>query len=700
MNTKVIKLDLNKRLYDKIIAKQDDTGSRFLLFQLFDGALPFNLANRSVRVYGVKPDGTTIFNDLTITHSATGFCLLELTNQMLAVAGIVKLELMITEEDKKLTTIPFELEVIKKINSNAAVESSNEFSSLLNALKEIEQWNREFADKSGKLEELYTPRLNELGEQLDTIEKYKVIQTTKLIEFFKSLMENLSVSITCRGDSMTYGQDTTSSDKRPADTTPTTNGTNHTFTRASVSYPEHLQTLLNLQYGKQVTVRNWGYSGDGTKQGLKHYPNASKSDLCVIMYGTNNATLTSLDDYNDVNSFITYYDKMIQLELKNNTPVVIMKPHKTKYPDSKTDRFTKALEMLASKYGIPILDLEREMINYKYDIYSDDIHYNANGYKSIALKLAIFILGGCGFNTSKVFNGTTLLTRKSIDNCLSDGVYQGMSALDTPQELESGKGIGTLLGTTNSITYYFETMEDDLIAIPLFRVPSTTTNVYCDYDMLNTSLQEPSLKSNVDLVSVSTQVFKGFGVGFHNYYNEISSLRNYMSVYIPVKGLHSIKFAIQSGGVIQFEGMRFVSYKEYYKDFLNPVGYYQKQLYDEYSATPSSVTSIRIKCEDISRALKCRWIGGNYFKATPMKLTLFTADRMVIEYGFIHVNTYSDGVNGGFKFLGELKRVELIPSVQNYRTITNITVDTSTNEYVITFGGLDNLLANITISPM
>ncbi|MEN8075309.1 BppU family phage baseplate upper protein [Clostridioides difficile] len=169
MNTKVIKLDLNKRLYDKIIAKQDDTRSRFLLFQLFDGALPFNLSNRSVRIYGAKPDGTTIFNDLTITHSATGFCLLELTNQMLAVAGIVKLELMVTEGDKKLTTIPFELEVIKKINSNAAIESSNEFSALLNALKEIDQWNREFADKSGKLEELYTFRLNEISEQMSNL---------------------------------------------------------------------------------------------------------------------------------------------------------------------------------------------------------------------------------------------------------------------------------------------------------------------------------------------------------------------------------------------------------------------------------------------------------------------------------------------------------------------------------------------------
>lgn len=168
MNTKIIKLDINRRLYDKIVAKQDDTKSRFLLFQLLDGAVPFNLTDRSVRVYGVKPDGAVIFNDLTVTHSTTGFCLLELTNQMLAIAGTVKLELMITEGDKKLTSIPFEMEVIKKINSNAAVESSNEFRSLLNALKEIDDWNREFADKSGKLEELYTPRLNELGSQLET----------------------------------------------------------------------------------------------------------------------------------------------------------------------------------------------------------------------------------------------------------------------------------------------------------------------------------------------------------------------------------------------------------------------------------------------------------------------------------------------------------------------------------------------------
>ena len=56
MNTKIIKFDINKNLYDTLIAKQGDTKSRFLLFNLLDGSIPFSLENRSVRVYAVKPD--------------------------------------------------------------------------------------------------------------------------------------------------------------------------------------------------------------------------------------------------------------------------------------------------------------------------------------------------------------------------------------------------------------------------------------------------------------------------------------------------------------------------------------------------------------------------------------------------------------------------------------------------------------------
>lgn len=142
MNTKTIKFDLNKyKLYEKIKAKQGDTKSRFLLFQLLDGSIPFNLKNRSVRAYMIKPDGREIFNDLIVNNYNLGYCTLELTNQVLAAQGIVKIELMVTEGDKKLTSSVFELEVVKSINSEKSIVSTNEFTALLNGLAALSEYD-------------------------------------------------------------------------------------------------------------------------------------------------------------------------------------------------------------------------------------------------------------------------------------------------------------------------------------------------------------------------------------------------------------------------------------------------------------------------------------------------------------------------------------------------------------------------------
>lgn len=172
MNTKIIKFDLNKyKLYENIKAKQKDTKSRFLLFQLLDGSIPFDLTNRSVRAYMIKPDGNEIFNDLIINNYSLGYCTLELTNQVLAVPGKVKIELMITEEDKKLTSSVFELEVIKSINSENSIVSTNEFTALLNglaSLSEYDNYKNEIKNARGGEVKL-KDRLDKFGEQLDTI---------------------------------------------------------------------------------------------------------------------------------------------------------------------------------------------------------------------------------------------------------------------------------------------------------------------------------------------------------------------------------------------------------------------------------------------------------------------------------------------------------------------------------------------------
>ena len=152
MITKVVNVDLNLPIYERLTAKQGDIASRFILFHLLDGDTPFDLTGKSVRVYARKPDKTEIFNDLVINDKTKGYCTLELTSQCLAEAGIVKMELYISESGKVLTSIPFDLEVIGCINTTNSVVSTNEFSALEAALGSLQDYNnfkREIVEARG-----------------------------------------------------------------------------------------------------------------------------------------------------------------------------------------------------------------------------------------------------------------------------------------------------------------------------------------------------------------------------------------------------------------------------------------------------------------------------------------------------------------------------------------------------------------------
>lgn len=192
MNTKIVKLDINRNLYDTLTAKQGDTQSRFLLFQLLDGAIPFSLENRSVKVFATKPDGKEVFNDLIINDRVKGYCTLELTNQMLAVPGLLKLELMVIEGDKKLTTNVFYMDVKKSINSENAIVSTNEFSALLNGLASLNEYdnykNEIAAARDGEVNLL--TKVKKIDEHLDTkVNQLDLEVERKRIDNFTSLTE-------------------------------------------------------------------------------------------------------------------------------------------------------------------------------------------------------------------------------------------------------------------------------------------------------------------------------------------------------------------------------------------------------------------------------------------------------------------------------------------------------------------------------
>lgn len=194
MNTKIIKLDINNKMYETITAKQGDTESRFLLFHLFDASLPFDLTEKSVRVYGIKPDGTKIFNDLVINDVKKGYCTLKLTNQMLAIAGLVKLELVIYSGNKKLSSIPFMLNVISSLNSDDAVVSTNEFTSLMNGLAALSEYD--IYKSNAKQVPGIKEEVSNLSSQLDTCaKKDEIFSMANMGQDIKEAMTNGSVAV-------------------------------------------------------------------------------------------------------------------------------------------------------------------------------------------------------------------------------------------------------------------------------------------------------------------------------------------------------------------------------------------------------------------------------------------------------------------------------------------------------------------------
>lgn len=140
---KEIIIDVEQFHVPDIDAKQHDLKSRFLKIKLFNEAKEFNVNDRDLafKFFARKPDGTEVFNNCTVENN---FVVIELTSQTLAVAGKVKAELMITgrANGEVLTTKPFIINVIESVNSQSAIESTNEYSVIMNIVKELEEYWR------------------------------------------------------------------------------------------------------------------------------------------------------------------------------------------------------------------------------------------------------------------------------------------------------------------------------------------------------------------------------------------------------------------------------------------------------------------------------------------------------------------------------------------------------------------------------
>ncbi|MFR2529786.1 MAG: hypothetical protein ACLS9F_19270, partial [Clostridium paraputrificum] len=148
---------------------------------------------------GVKPDGTKVFNNLTIINAAKGLAELQLTTQMLVKPGCLKLELVIYEATDILSTTKFDIDIISCIRDDASIESTNEFSALILGLSKLDEWGKYFEETSGKIEEKYTERLSGLATSLeDKANKNEVFTMANMGQDIKEAMSGGSVAVVGR----------------------------------------------------------------------------------------------------------------------------------------------------------------------------------------------------------------------------------------------------------------------------------------------------------------------------------------------------------------------------------------------------------------------------------------------------------------------------------------------------------------------
>lgn len=117
-----------------INAKLNDADSRCIIISITDGGKSFYLTeNCSAKIYGLKPDGTKIYNDCTIED---GKCIYNITSQTVSYEGTVECELVISNNSQAITSPKFNIDVDNVLADEDAIESSNELTALTKATQD------------------------------------------------------------------------------------------------------------------------------------------------------------------------------------------------------------------------------------------------------------------------------------------------------------------------------------------------------------------------------------------------------------------------------------------------------------------------------------------------------------------------------------------------------------------------------------
>ena len=135
-------IDLDNKNYRRLKAIQGDIKSRYILVNLYSNNLTYDLTDCTVKIYGLKKDKTIFFNNAIITNALLGQFEIELTNQALAIAGELKIQILILgAAGEKLSSSAFFIDVGESIIDENAIESTNEFNAFVEGLAGLAEYD-------------------------------------------------------------------------------------------------------------------------------------------------------------------------------------------------------------------------------------------------------------------------------------------------------------------------------------------------------------------------------------------------------------------------------------------------------------------------------------------------------------------------------------------------------------------------------
>jgi lysophospholipase L1-like esterase len=481
-----------------------------------------------------------------------------------------------------------------------------------------------------------------IGQSID----YSYLKTNHIKQYRRAMQKikiEKNATICCIGDSLTYGTDNNSLDKRPPDTILCPDGSSHVESRASTTYPEALQTYLRSVYGNNINVINRGFSGDWIEKGYERWCTKHDGDISIIMYGTNDsnpeASWIPTDIKGNIDKYFEWYEQLIIREILWGKGIIILKSPKLRFANSESiQNFTQSLNLLGEKYGIPVIDGVEFLSNVSAKYYNDGTHLTGDGYKLFGAKVTSLFIGNDITSTKYVNPGDKLLYRTQLDSCTYIGKTVMSQANNSPTVDENKDDYGLCLNLNNDddkIIYSFYTESDDMIIVPFYWSQNSNIRFTIDFNTINI---KPTITNLIDVNLTNEVIHSTKQPTMLDYLNGSTS-----PIYIAKKGYHTLMIDKTVSGNIVFTGLSFMSYEQFLnKKLLTKLVNVPKIL--KYSLNDEQSFSFTLdNVIEIYGNLFDKWNPNNN---ALLKLTIYNYNNSVIEYA-VKIAEFGEANYGG-----------------------------------------------------